>query len=126
MPADRYFEAAAEVKATLLARVASNAEELARNGVPRKPFYLTGRVGDRDISLHAEGEKVVLVEGGQREEVDLGAPGRRAEAEAAPALPEPVAVTAVVTDASDLDEPRRRRRRRGRRRLTRSSRRSSG
>ncbi|MBL8606056.1 MAG: DDE-type integrase/transposase/recombinase, partial [Myxococcales bacterium] len=105
VPADRYFEAAAEVKATLLARVASNAEELARNGVPRKPFYLTGRVGDRDISLHAEGEKVVLVEGGQREEVDLGAPGRRAETEAAPALPEPVAVTAVVTDATDLDEP---------------------
>ena len=105
VPADRYFEAAAEVKATLLARVASNAEELARNGVPRKPFYLTGRVGDRDISLHAEGEKVVLVEGGQREEVDLGAPGRRVEAPGEPTLPEPVAVTAVVTDATDLDEP---------------------
>lgn len=104
VPADRYFEAAAEVKATLLARVASNAEELARNGVPRKPFYLTGRVGDRDISLHAEGEKVVLVDGGSREEVDLSAPGRRAEATSEPTLPEPVAVTAVVADASDLDD----------------------
>ena len=30
-----------------------------RNGVPRKPFYLTGRIGDQSISLHAEGEKVV-------------------------------------------------------------------
>ncbi len=104
VPADRYFEAAAEVKATLLARVASNAEELARNGVPRKPFYLTGRVGDRDISLHAEGEKVVLMEGGQREEVDLGAPGRRVEPSSEPTLPEPVAVTAVVADATDLDD----------------------
>ena len=104
VPADRYFEAAAQVKATLLARVVSNAAELARNGVPRKPFYLSGRVGDRDISLHAEGEKVVLLEGGQREEVDLAAPGRRAQADTEPTLPEPVAVTAVVADAMDLDD----------------------
>jgi hypothetical protein len=61
-------------------------------------------LGDRDISLHAEGEKVVLVEGGQREEVDLSAPGRRVEGDGGTALPEPVAVTAVVPDASDLDE----------------------
>ena len=104
VPADRYFAAAPAVKATLLSRVAANAEELARNGVPRKPFYLTGRVGDRDISLHAEGEKVVLVEGERRAEVDLSAPGRRTEAEAPAALPEPVAVTAIVPDAADLDD----------------------
>jgi len=104
VPADRYFAAAAQVKAALLARVAGNAEELAKHGEPRKPFYLTGRVGDRDISLHAEGEKVVLVEGGRREEVDLSAPGRRAEPEGATALPEPVAVTATVPDSADLDD----------------------
>jgi hypothetical protein len=84
--------------------VAANARELARNGVPRKPFYLTGRVGDRDISLHAEGEKVVLVEGASREEVDLSAPGARIEPQAPSTLPEPVAVTAVVADAADLDD----------------------
>jgi hypothetical protein len=97
VPADRYFEAAAPVKAALLARVAKNAGELARNGAPRKPFYLTGRVGDREISLHAEGEKVVLVEEGkEREEVDLSALGRRGEGEEPQELPAPVAVTAVV------------------------------
>jgi transposase InsO family protein len=104
VPADRYFEAAAGVKQALLARVAKNAEELARNGVPRKAFYLTGRVGDRQISLHAEGEKVVLVEGEKREEVDLSAPGRRVEPEQESELPASVSVTAVVADAADLDD----------------------
>jgi hypothetical protein len=92
------------VKQALLARVAKNAEELARNGVPRKAFYLTGRVGDRQISLHAEGEKVVLVEGEKREEVDLSAPGRRVEPEQESELPASVSVTAVVADAADLDD----------------------
>ena len=105
VPADRYFQAAKEVKATLSARVAANAEELAKNGIARKPFYLTGRVGDRQISLHAEGEKVVLMqEGGAREEVDLSAPGKRAEPDAPTELPTPIAVTAVVPDLADLDD----------------------
>jgi len=105
VPADLYFAAAEEVKKTLQARMAKNAEELARNGVPRKPFYLTGRVGDEPFSLHAEGEKVVLMKGGEREEVDLSAPGRRAQEESAP--PEPVAVNGKVPDAAeDLDQTR--------------------
>lgn len=80
VPADVYFEAGSEVKKTLEARVAVNALELAKHGIPRKPFYLTGRVGDESLSLHAEGEKVVLTkEDGTREEVDLKAPGRRDE-----------------------------------------------
>jgi transposase InsO family protein len=99
VPADLYFAAAPQVRDTLLSRVARNAEDLARNGVPRKPFYLTGRVGDEPFSLHAEGEKVVLLKGGEREEVDLSAPGRRAGAEAV--LPEPVATTARVPDAAE-------------------------
>jgi transposase InsO family protein len=105
VPADRYFAAAPNVRETLLARVARNAEELARNGVPRKPFYLTGRVGDEPFSLHAEGEKVVLLQGERREEVDLSAPGRRAEEGAEAVLPEPVAPTARVPDAAEaLDD----------------------
>ena len=98
VPADRFFAASPEVRAALAARVAKNAEELAKHGAPRKGFYLTGRVGDRPISLHAEGEKVVLVEGGRREEVDLSAPGRRAEEHESSEVPEPVAVTAKVPD----------------------------
>ncbi len=93
VPADRYFAAAPQVLATLKERVATNAAELARDGMPRKPFYLTGRIGDQSISLHAEGEKVVLTQGdGRREEVDLGATGpRRDAAQDEPSLPEPVA-----------------------------------
>jgi hypothetical protein len=102
VPADRYFAAAPEVKATLTGRVARNAEDLARNGVPRKPFYLTGRVGDEPFSLHAEGEKVVFLKGGEREEVDLSAPGRR-EDDAIAEVPGIVSVTAQVPDAVDLD-----------------------
>jgi transposase InsO family protein len=98
VPADRFFAASPEVKAALAARVAKNAQELAQHGAPRKGFYLTGRVGDRPISLHAEGEKVVLVEGDRREEVDLSAPGRRAQESEASQVPEPVAVTAKVSD----------------------------
>ena len=80
VPADRYFESAPQVLATLRQQVDANAKELAQNGTPRKPFYLTGRVGDENISLHAEGERVVLTkQDGSREEVDLSATGRREE-----------------------------------------------
>jgi hypothetical protein len=88
VPADQYFQAAVEVSETLRQRVAANALELAQHGVPRKSFYLTGRVGDESISLHAEGPKVVLTkEDGRREEVDLSAEGLRATHAGAPESP---------------------------------------
>lgn len=78
VPADRFFAAGSEVRKTLEARVEANALELARDGSPRKTFYLTGRVGDVGLSLHAEGEKVIMTtDGGKREEVDLRSTGRR-------------------------------------------------
>ena len=45
VPADRFFGAAPEVLRTLQARVQSNALALARQGVPKAPFYLTGQAG---------------------------------------------------------------------------------
>ena len=76
VPADRFFGAASEVLATLRKRVAANALELARNGVPKSPFYVTGRIGERAFSVHAEGERMILKrEGEERTEVDLAAPG---------------------------------------------------
>ena len=78
VPADRYFASAPQVLETLRKRVDARAKDLAQHGTPRKSFYLTGRVGDENISLHAEGERVVLTKAdGSREEVDLTAPGRR-------------------------------------------------
>lgn len=112
VPADRFFEAAPAVLETLKSRVQANALALARNGVPRKPFYLTGRVGDQAISLHAEGERVVLTRpDGAREEVDLSAPGRRAADGEEQALPEPLAASGAPPDhpaerdAQELEEP---------------------
>jgi transposase InsO family protein len=99
VPADRYFKAAPQVLETLRARVEDRSLELARNGLPRKSFYLTGRVGDANLSLHAEGEKVVLTkEDGSREEVDLSAPGLRVEGESLVQLPEPLAVEGSPPD----------------------------
>jgi transposase InsO family protein len=95
VPADRFFGAAADVKKTLTARIAANALELARNGVPKKPFYLTGQVGGQPFSVHAEGERVILTGSDGRQEVDLVppvVPGRDASA-----LPEPVCPAGVVS-----------------------------
>jgi len=76
VPADRYFGAAADVLRTLKERVAANALELARHGVPKTPFYVTGQVGGKGFSVHAEGERVILTREGQpREEVELASPG---------------------------------------------------
>ena len=98
VPADRYFAAAPQVRETLAARVAANAQELAIYGQPRKSFYLTGRVGDTDLALHSEGSRVVLTRSdGGREEVDLEAAGRRAGIDEPAVMPEPVATTAVAT-----------------------------
>jgi transposase InsO family protein len=108
VPADRYFAAAPQVLATLKERVAKNAAALAREGVPRKSFYLTGRVGDQSISLHAEGEKVVMMKGdGSREEVDLGATGPR-QCEELAVLPQPIAPMGAPPDhpaTADDEEP---------------------
>jgi hypothetical protein len=97
VPADRYFGAAPEVLATLRARVAANALELARHGVPKEPFYLTGQVGGRPFSVHAEGERVILTGAEGRKEVELTPPPRPA----VPELPVPVCPSPVVASAGD-------------------------
>lgn len=87
-PADRFFGAAPDVLRTLRAQVAANSLELARHGVPRPPFYVTGQVGGKNFSLHAEGERVFLTQDGQqRREVDLAPP---AQATTDNAMPPPV------------------------------------
>lgn len=72
VPADRYFAAAPQVRATLAARVAENALDLARHGEPREEFYVTGRAGGKPFTLFAEGERFFLIgEDGSRTEVDI-------------------------------------------------------
>jgi hypothetical protein len=87
-PADRFFHAAPTVLTTLKERVAANALELSRQGLPRSPFYMTGQVAGQPFSVHAEGERVFLTRAGQpRQEVELVGPQPAAPAEV---LPEPL------------------------------------
>jgi transposase InsO family protein len=75
VPADRFFSAAPEVLKTLKERVAANALELSRQGVPKKPFYLTGQLDGKPFSVHQEGDRVILRQAdGPREEIDLQDP----------------------------------------------------
>jgi transposase InsO family protein len=93
VPADRFFGAAAEVRRALEARVQTNALELAREGLPRSPFYVAGQVGGQGFSLHAEGERVILTDAsGQRQDVELGRPA----AVPPPAVPDPVGPAVLV------------------------------
>jgi transposase InsO family protein len=104
VPADRYFEAAPEVREALEKRVSDNAKALALHGEPRKGVYLTGRVGGEPISLHTEGTKVVLTgEQGVREEVDLSAPGRRLVAE--PEAPGTSVLDGVLEELAVRESP---------------------
>jgi len=102
-PADRFFGAAEEVKRTLAARVAANALELSRQGVPKAPFYLTGQAGGQPFSVHAEGERVILTSADGRTEVDLLPPAMTSESAA---LPEPLCPQGVVSvDGDGFEDP---------------------
>ncbi len=93
-PADRYFGVASEVKEMLQKRVADNALELARHGVPKRPFYLTGAVGGKNFSVHAAGERVVLSRGDSApEEIELVGPGGKAVEGPKPGVAEPLSLS---------------------------------
>jgi transposase InsO family protein len=75
VPADRFFGAAPEVLKTLRQRVAAHALELARHGVPKQPFYLTGQLDGQSFSVHRAGDRIVLRRAeGSAEEVELVRP----------------------------------------------------
>jgi transposase InsO family protein len=97
VPADRFFHAAPQVLETLKKRVAANALELSRHGVPKKPFYLTGQVEGKPFSVHQAGDRVIL------QQADAG----RTEIELVPAtastpaqepLPSPICPQGVPVD----------------------------
>jgi transposase InsO family protein len=58
VPADRYFRAAPQVRAAVEASVQANALRLAIQKPVQKPFYLVGRLGDRDVYIAAAGSGV--------------------------------------------------------------------
>jgi len=103
-PADRFFGAAPQVLETLKARVEGNALEFARHGVPKETFYMTGQVGGKPFSVHAEGERVFMVgDGGERREVELTAPPEASPQAPAPGVPD--AIAAQGKSGSALEDP---------------------
>jgi transposase InsO family protein len=107
VPADRFFGAASEVKRTLQARVQANALELARHGLPKAPFYLTGQAGGQPFSVHAEGERMILTNADGRKEIDLLPPQAPANDGAFSGLPQPVCPQGIATAFADegFEEP---------------------
>jgi len=107
VPADRFFGAASEVKKTLAARVQANALELARHGVPKAPFYLTGQAGGQPFSVHAEGERMILTNADGRKEIDLLPPAAAPNEGAPAALPEPVCPQGIAAAFAEegFEEP---------------------
>ena len=104
VPADRFFQAAPEVLKVLKERVAANALALARNGIPKDPFYLTGQVAGRSFSVHAEGERVILTrEEGERREIELVGPRERTAEPAG--MPDPVCPQGVMPGGDGNEEP---------------------
>ncbi len=116
VPADRFFNATPAVLEGLMQRVAANALELARHGVPKSPLYLTGNVGGTPVVLHSEGDRMILSKDGNRSEIDFDPrqsvpmpapasvqPGELAASTSTPAVsesvPEPVAPVAQVDSA---------------------------
>jgi transposase InsO family protein len=59
-PADRYFKVADTVKAAIEKGVRENAERLALEKEPVKPFFLAGRMGDQSVVIRQEGAEVVV------------------------------------------------------------------
>ena len=63
VPADRFFGAAPTMLATLKSRIAVNALTLAREGAPKMPFYLAGNVNGQPVSVHANGDRLLMKTG---------------------------------------------------------------
>ena len=60
VPADRFFQAASDVRRALEDEHGARSIELALGEEPRKRVYLVGRVGDREVSLHGERGRLVI------------------------------------------------------------------
>lgn len=67
VPADRFFKAAAHVRAEIERAVAANELRLALERPPRKPFYVVGQLGDQRLSI-AAGSTGLEVHVGDRSE----------------------------------------------------------
>lgn len=72
-PADRFFEIQTELRQVIERGVEENVLETALRGMPQKPFYMVGRMGEQSVVIRAEKGKVKLLldgeEAGEEKEI---------------------------------------------------------
>jgi transposase InsO family protein len=71
VPADRFFRAAPQVRAVIEKGVAENALALSQEQPRRKPFYLVGRFGDKDLTIALSGRGLMVKLGEMEETIPL-------------------------------------------------------
>lgn len=59
-PADRFFEVESEVKKQLEQQIRENALELALRGQVKNPFYMVGRIGDKNVAILEEKGRISM------------------------------------------------------------------
>ena len=71
VPADRFFKAAAHVRAEVERAIAQNELRLALEQPPRKPFYVVGQLGDQRLSISAGATGLEVHVGDKTETIPL-------------------------------------------------------
>ena len=71
VPADRFFKAAAHVRAEIERAVGANELRLALEQPPRKPFYVVGQLGDQRLSIAAGATGLEVHVGDKSETISL-------------------------------------------------------
>lgn len=68
-PAERYFSVQKEIGEAIRKGVEENVESLALRGIPSKPFYMVGQMGDQSVVMRTEKGKLKVLLGEGREMV---------------------------------------------------------
>jgi transposase InsO family protein len=71
VPADRFFQAAAHVRAEIERAIQANELRLALEQPPRKPFYVVGQLGDQRLSIAAGATGLEVLVGDKTETIPL-------------------------------------------------------
>jgi transposase InsO family protein len=65
-PADRFFGIQKELKEVIERRVEQNVQELALRGKPVEPFYMVGRVGDKNVVIETDKRRLSVTLDGEQ------------------------------------------------------------
>jgi transposase InsO family protein len=104
VPADRFFRSALEVRAAVERTVQANALRLAQEKPPQKPFYLVGRLGDRDLSIAAGADGLHVKVGGEEQTIRMPKEDEHERAEASRRVEGPADEEAPLAPTAEVDQ----------------------